>query len=47
MNQLGGDAPRTGTAPEGAAVAVWSLDTSLESVGGHEVAAAVALLDAA
>ncbi|WP_405921415.1 4'-phosphopantetheinyl transferase family protein [Streptomyces sp. NBC_00122] len=46
MNQLGGDAPRTGTAPEGAAVAVWSLDTSLESVGGHEVAAAVALLDA-
>ncbi|MFG2979870.1 4'-phosphopantetheinyl transferase family protein [Streptomyces sp. NPDC048258] len=46
VNQVGGDAPRTGPAPEGAAVAVWSLDTSLESVAGHPVAEAVALLDA-
>ncbi|MEU9300266.1 4'-phosphopantetheinyl transferase superfamily protein [Streptomyces sp. NPDC048269] len=45
VNRLGGDAPRTGVAPEGAAVAVWSLDTALESVGGHLVAGAAALLD--
>ncbi|MEU9147506.1 4'-phosphopantetheinyl transferase superfamily protein [Streptomyces sp. NPDC048349] len=47
VNRLGDGAPRTGPPPEGAAVAVWSLDTRLESVGGYPVAEAAAVLDAA
>lgn len=47
MNQLGDSTPRTGTPPEGAAVAVWSLDTRRESVAGLPVAEAEAVLDAA
>ncbi|MFD7629116.1 4'-phosphopantetheinyl transferase family protein [Streptomyces sp. NPDC059851] len=45
VQRLGGDAPRTGGAPEGAAVAVWSLDTTLDVVGGHDVEEALSLLD--
>ncbi|WP_308363455.1 4'-phosphopantetheinyl transferase superfamily protein [Streptomyces sp. ISL-86] len=47
VNQLDGDAPRTGMFPTGAAVAVWSLDTTLDAVGGHRVDEALPLLDAA
>ncbi|MFJ4774957.1 4'-phosphopantetheinyl transferase family protein [Streptomyces sp. NPDC088762] len=47
VNQLGGGAPRTGAAPGAAAAAVWSLDTTLDVVGGHPVGAAAAVLDAA
>lgn len=46
VNQLDGATPRTGALPVGAAVAVWSLDTTREVIGGHEVAGAAALLDA-
>ncbi|MFJ8018057.1 4'-phosphopantetheinyl transferase family protein [Streptomyces sp. NPDC096339] len=43
MRQLGGDTP----APGGPAVAVWSLDTRLDVVGGLPVAEAAQVLDAA
>ncbi|MER6782734.1 MULTISPECIES: 4'-phosphopantetheinyl transferase superfamily protein [unclassified Streptomyces] len=46
VNRLGEDAPRTGEPPAGTAVAVWSLDTTLDVVGGHRVDAALSLLDA-
>ncbi|MEW2414990.1 4'-phosphopantetheinyl transferase superfamily protein [Streptomyces sp. NPDC046866] len=46
VNRLGGDAPRTAEPPAGAAVAVWSLDTTLDVVGGHRVDEALRLLDA-
>lgn len=46
VNQLGGDALRTGPLPEGAAVAVWALDTGLDVVGGIAVAEAARVLDA-
>ncbi|WP_371678481.1 4'-phosphopantetheinyl transferase superfamily protein [Streptomyces sp. NBC_01276] len=46
VNQLGEGIPRTGALPVGAAVTVWALDTTREVVGGHDVAGAVALLDA-
>lgn len=47
VNELADGAPRTGPAPEGPAVAVWTLDTRRESVAGHLVAGAGAVLDAA
>ncbi len=47
VNELADDAPRTGTPPEGAAVAVWSLDTRRDSVAGRPVAGAGEVLDAA
>ncbi|MER5931190.1 4'-phosphopantetheinyl transferase superfamily protein [Streptomyces sp. NPDC002054] len=47
VNPLGGARPATGARPTGTAVAVWSLDTTLPVVGGHPVAEAVAVLDAA
>ncbi|MEU6868554.1 4'-phosphopantetheinyl transferase superfamily protein [Streptomyces sp. NPDC046876] len=46
VNQLGGDVPHTGQPPAGAAVEVWSLDTTLGVVGGHRVEEALWLLDA-
>ncbi|MCX5147659.1 4'-phosphopantetheinyl transferase superfamily protein [Streptomyces sp. NBC_00320] len=46
VNRLGQDLPRTGEVPTGAAVTVWSLDTTLDVVGGHRVDEARALLDA-
>ncbi|MFD0270356.1 4'-phosphopantetheinyl transferase family protein [Streptomyces sp. NPDC127106] len=47
LNLLGGDVPPgTGEPLAGAAVAVWSLDTTLDVVGGHRVEEALALLDA-
>lgn len=47
MNQLGGAAPRIGALPQGNAVSLWALDTTLDVVGGHRVAEALSLLDAA
>ncbi|MEV8536196.1 4'-phosphopantetheinyl transferase superfamily protein [Streptomyces sp. NPDC051211] len=47
VNQLGGALPATGPRPTGTAVTVWSLDTTLAVVGGHPVAEAAAVLDAA
>ncbi|MFD4245592.1 4'-phosphopantetheinyl transferase family protein [Streptomyces sp. NPDC058525] len=47
VNELTDEAPRTGTPPEGAAVAVWSLDTLRDSVAGRPVAEAGEVLDAA
>ncbi|MFC9295900.1 4'-phosphopantetheinyl transferase family protein [Streptomyces sp. NPDC057011] len=47
VNELGGGAPRTGAIPGPGAVAVWSLDTTLEVVGGLPVGAAGAVLDGA
>ncbi|MET9696184.1 4'-phosphopantetheinyl transferase superfamily protein [Streptomyces sp. NPDC006529] len=47
VNQLGGAAPRIGALPQGDAVSLWALDTTLEVVGGHRVAGALPLLDAA
>ncbi|MEV7724261.1 4'-phosphopantetheinyl transferase superfamily protein [Streptomyces sp. NPDC087917] len=46
VNHLGGEEPRIGPLPVGAAVAVWSLDTTREVIGGREVGGARALLDA-
>ncbi|MFD7261528.1 4'-phosphopantetheinyl transferase family protein [Streptomyces sp. NPDC059874] len=46
VNQLGVDPLRTGPLPEEAAVAVWSLDTRLDVVGGLPVAEAARVLDA-
>ncbi|MER7463481.1 4'-phosphopantetheinyl transferase superfamily protein [Streptomyces sp. NPDC097981] len=46
VNRLGEDLPRTGEIPAGPAVAVWSLDTTLDVVGGHRVDQATAILDA-
>ncbi|MFB6619311.1 4'-phosphopantetheinyl transferase family protein [Streptomyces sp. NPDC085524] len=46
VRQLGGEAPVTGPHAEGAAVAVWSLDTRLDVVGGLPVAEAARVLDA-
>ncbi|CAL9440655.1 hypothetical protein SUDANB120_02233 [Streptomyces sp. enrichment culture] len=46
VNRLGEDVPRTGGAPRGGAVAAWSLDTTLDVVGGHRIAEALPLLDA-
>lgn len=45
VRQLG-DAPVTGPPTGGAAVAVWSLDTRLEVIGGIPVAEAARVLDA-
>ncbi|MFD8415834.1 4'-phosphopantetheinyl transferase family protein [Streptomyces sp. NPDC059650] len=45
VNRLGGDAPRTGEPPAGEGVAVWSLDTTLDVVGGHLVEEGLSLLD--
>ncbi|MEU2392018.1 4'-phosphopantetheinyl transferase superfamily protein [Streptomyces sp. NPDC007369] len=45
VNRLGGEVPRTGGPLAGAAVAVWSLDTALDVVGGHRVEE-LSLLDA-
>ncbi|MFJ6796600.1 4'-phosphopantetheinyl transferase family protein [Streptomyces sp. NPDC091268] len=47
VNRLGSRAPRTGLPPVGAGLAVWALDTTSEVVGGHPVAGAAAVLDAA
>ncbi|MFJ3924763.1 4'-phosphopantetheinyl transferase family protein [Streptomyces sp. NPDC090022] len=47
VNQLGAAAPRSGALPAGRAVSVWSLDTTLDVVGGHPVADALPLLDGA
>ncbi|MFI5616727.1 4'-phosphopantetheinyl transferase family protein [Streptomyces sp. NPDC051567] len=47
VNQLDGGTPRTGALPTGADVAVWSLDTTLDAVGGHRVDKALPLLDTA
>ncbi|MGW0362561.1 4'-phosphopantetheinyl transferase family protein [Streptomyces sp. NPDC002990] len=47
VNQLGSDVPRTGALPQGAVAAVWTLDTTLDVVGGHPVEGAEAILDAA
>ncbi|MFI5986413.1 4'-phosphopantetheinyl transferase family protein [Streptomyces sp. NPDC051555] len=47
VNQLGGGAPRIGALPQGSAVSLWALDTTLDVVGGHRVAEALSLLDAA
>ncbi|MEV7522451.1 4'-phosphopantetheinyl transferase superfamily protein [Streptomyces sp. NPDC091371] len=47
VNRLGVDALRTAPLPEGATAAVWSLDTGLDAVGGHPVAEAERVLDAA
>lgn len=46
MNQLGGDAPRTGALPVGTGAAVWALDTTSDVVGGHATAGAAPMLDA-
>ncbi|MFF8266665.1 4'-phosphopantetheinyl transferase family protein [Streptomyces sp. NPDC016562] len=46
VEQLGGAVPRIGPPPEGAAVAVWSMDTLRDVVGGYRVAEAAAVLDA-
>ncbi|MFD7082497.1 4'-phosphopantetheinyl transferase family protein [Streptomyces sp. NPDC059918] len=46
VNRLGEDLPRIGGAPAGSAAAVWSLDTTLDAVGGHRVDEAPAILDA-
>jgi 4'-phosphopantetheinyl transferase len=45
VNELGVGAPRVGTLPTGAAVSVWSLDTTLETVGGHRVSGIPPMLD--
>lgn len=47
MNELGGEVPRRLALPEGAAAAVWSLDTTREVVGGIPVGEAAAVLDPA
>ncbi|MCX5378289.1 4'-phosphopantetheinyl transferase superfamily protein [Streptomyces sp. NBC_00091] len=47
VSQLDGAAPLTGPPPAGSAVAVWSLDTTRELIGGHGAAGAAALLDTA
>ncbi|OKK19586.1 4-phosphopantetheinyl transferase [Streptomyces sp. CB00455] len=47
LNELGSGAPRTGAPPSGTAVAAWCLDTSLDTVGGHRIAEAPLVLDAA
>ncbi|EFL15186.1 4'-phosphopantetheinyl transferase superfamily protein [Streptomyces sp. C] len=47
VNQLDGAVPQTGPPPAGSGVAVWSLDTTREAIGGHEAGGARALLDAA
>ncbi|MFD6885828.1 4'-phosphopantetheinyl transferase family protein [Streptomyces sp. NPDC059957] len=47
VNRLGSDAPRTGTLSAGAGVAVWALDITSDVVGGHPVAEALDMLDAA
>ncbi|WP_329313555.1 4'-phosphopantetheinyl transferase superfamily protein [Streptomyces sp. NBC_01278] len=46
VNRLGEDTPRTGLLPTGTGVAVWSLDTTLDVVGGHRVDEALPILDA-
>ncbi|MET9883705.1 4'-phosphopantetheinyl transferase superfamily protein [Streptomyces sp. NPDC006430] len=46
LNRLGEDTPRTGELPAGAAVSVWSLDTTLDVVGGHRIDEALSILDA-
>ncbi|MFE2476416.1 4'-phosphopantetheinyl transferase superfamily protein [Streptomyces sp. NPDC059389] len=46
VNRLGEETPRIGDPPAGTAVAVWSLDTTLEVVGGHRIDEALSLLDA-
>ncbi|MFJ3199200.1 4'-phosphopantetheinyl transferase family protein [Streptomyces sp. NPDC086989] len=46
VNRLGEDIPRTGLPPTGTGVAVWSLDTTLDVVGGHRVEDALPVLDA-
>ncbi|MFB7979091.1 4'-phosphopantetheinyl transferase family protein [Streptomyces vinaceus] len=46
VNRLGEDVPRLGESPAGAAVAVWSLDTTLAVVGGHRIDEAPAIMDA-
>ncbi|MFD9571541.1 4'-phosphopantetheinyl transferase family protein [Streptomyces sp. NPDC059982] len=47
VNQLDGATPSAGVLPVGTGVAVWSLDTTREVIGGHETAGAVPMLDAA
>ncbi|MEU9103640.1 4'-phosphopantetheinyl transferase superfamily protein [Streptomyces xanthophaeus] len=47
VNQLDGDAPRTGALPRGADATVWSLDITRDVVGGHPLDGASAMLDAA
>ncbi|MFD5509484.1 4'-phosphopantetheinyl transferase family protein [Streptomyces sp. NPDC127051] len=46
VNRLGEDLPRIGASPAGTAVAVWSLDTTLDVVGGHRIEDALPILDA-
>ncbi|MEU8433569.1 4'-phosphopantetheinyl transferase superfamily protein [Streptomyces sp. NPDC029216] len=46
LNQLDGGEPGFGALPTGSDVAVWSLDTTLGVIGGHETGGATALLDA-
>ncbi|MFI6145758.1 4'-phosphopantetheinyl transferase family protein [Streptomyces sp. NPDC051109] len=46
VNRLGEDVPRIGAPPTGTAVEVWSLDTTLDVVGGHRIDDALSLLDA-
>ncbi|MFE2552648.1 4'-phosphopantetheinyl transferase family protein [Streptomyces sp. NPDC059355] len=46
VNRLGEETPRIGEPPAGTAVAVWSLDTTLEVVGGQRIDEALSLLDA-
>ncbi|WP_133897995.1 4'-phosphopantetheinyl transferase superfamily protein [Streptomyces sp. KS 21] len=46
VNRLGEDPQRTGEVPTGTAVTVWSLDTTLDVVGGHRIDGATAILDA-
>ncbi|MEV0410981.1 4'-phosphopantetheinyl transferase superfamily protein [Streptomyces sp. NPDC050448] len=46
VNRLGEDLPQTGAVPTGTAVTVWSLDTTLDVVGGHRIDEALPLLDA-
>ncbi|MFD9353346.1 4'-phosphopantetheinyl transferase family protein [Streptomyces sp. NPDC060031] len=47
VNRLGSGGPRTGALPTGTGVAVWALDTTSQVVGGHPVAEALPMLDAA
>ncbi|MCJ1677258.1 4'-phosphopantetheinyl transferase superfamily protein [Streptomyces sp. APSN-46.1] len=48
VNQLSGGAPLIGALPPGSATAaVWSLDTTLDAVGGFRIDDALPLLDAA
>ncbi|UQX01230.1 4'-phosphopantetheinyl transferase superfamily protein [Streptomyces sp. RerS4] len=47
MRELDAAAPRIGIRPTAGAVTVWTLDTTLRRVGGHEIDGAEALLDPA